>query len=227
MRECVLCGKLAFLTMDHVPPRGMFPAGTRLITVPACLACNNSWSGDDEYVRAAFALRAEVERNPVVQELLPQIMRGVLRGGARGHTGSIVTTMREAELFTPAGIFAGYGGTYEPDDQRMSRFAARVVRGLHFHEMRSRLPDSHGVAVYVIANFDRGLTTWQAGVRRLGQFALAGRLVSVHRDVFTYVYNVLPDRPDAAVWLLTFYGHTPILCLTYDRAHHKVARAMF
>lgn len=84
LRPCTYCGKLAHLTSDHVPPRCLFPPGTRLVTVPVCLACNNAASKDDEYFRAAVALRIEVENNPVVNELLPQIMRGVLRTGAAG-----------------------------------------------------------------------------------------------------------------------------------------------
>ena len=226
-RQCVLCGKLAYLTRDHVPPRQMFPAGTQLITVPVCLECNNAWSGDDEYFRAVVALRAEVQNNPVVNDLLPQIMRGVLRTGPRGNTGTIVSTMRDAELFTPSGVFAGYGGTYMPEDLRMSRFAARIVRGLYFHESTRRLPDTYGVAVYVVANFDPRNTTWREGVQKLIRFALEGKTVDVHPQVFTYAYNLVPDKADATVWILTFYGHTPILCFTVDRADHKAPRPLF
>lgn len=50
MRTCAFCGgKFKGKTKDHVPPRGLFgnnPSGN-LITVPACVKCNNDTSNDD------------------------------------------------------------------------------------------------------------------------------------------------------------------------------------
>jgi len=227
-RPCTYCGKLAFLTRDHVPPKRMFPSNSpNLITVPACLVCNRLWSKDDEHVRAAVGLRREVENNPAIQELLPAIIRGVQRAGLGGSTGSIVKSMEPMPLFTPAGVFAGFGGSYMPDDTVMSRFAGRVVKGLYFHEHRARMPDEMGVVSYVIANFQTRDAESIGSLRRVVAFAAAGKRTVVHTHVFWYAYRATDDRPDVTVWLMLFYGHSPILSFVMPRADHRTDRPIF
>src|SRR5689334_8854010 len=48
--RCAYCGEPA-TTRDHIPPKKLFPQPWTddLITVPACSACNNCSSSDDEY----------------------------------------------------------------------------------------------------------------------------------------------------------------------------------
>ena len=49
---CVLCGSRPATTRDHIPPKGLFKGlGVQLITVPACIICNNGSSSDDEDLR--------------------------------------------------------------------------------------------------------------------------------------------------------------------------------
>jgi hypothetical protein len=223
MRECVLCGKLAYLTSDHIPARCLFPRGTQLITIPVCRECNNSASKDDEYFRAAVALRLEVDKNPVVAELLPQITRGLMLNRDRGNTGSIVRSMRDVDLYSASGIYLGRGATYDPEDPRICRVAARIVRGLYWREFQSRLPDSHGVAVYLVSNFDARAAGVIDGLRRLVNFATTGRVRVVHAKVFHYAMQSVPDKEGACVIVMTFYGYTPILCITMDRADHRDA----
>ena len=51
MQVCIYCQTNPKETNDHVPPKGLFrePRPSNLITVPACLKCNNGFSGDDDY----------------------------------------------------------------------------------------------------------------------------------------------------------------------------------
>ena len=62
MPVCAFCGEsFRGRTKDHVPPRGLFENNPKfqLLTVPACLKCNNNASKDDEYFRIlAFDYRA-------------------------------------------------------------------------------------------------------------------------------------------------------------------------
>lgn len=50
--KCIYCGDEA-TTRDHIPPQSFFPkpAPSNLVTVPACFKCNNTFSGDEEYLR--------------------------------------------------------------------------------------------------------------------------------------------------------------------------------
>ena len=225
LRECVLCGKLAHLTTDHVPPSSMFPQRRGGIPIPVCFACNNGASKDDEYFRAALALRMEVEENPAVKELLPGITRGLIRSRDRGNTGSIVRTFQDADLYSRGGIYVGKGATYEPEDPRLARVAGRIVRGLYYHALGARLPDTHGVAVYVIANV-RGDANLVEQLRRFVDFAFTGRVHIVHRDVFSYAVQAVPDQESACVFTMMFYKHTPMVCFTLDRADYRGDRPL-
>jgi len=57
---CVYCGQTELkLTRDHVPPKCLFQRPRpKLITVPACHACNDAFKLDDEYFRAAVCIEA-------------------------------------------------------------------------------------------------------------------------------------------------------------------------
>ncbi|ASG01710.1 hypothetical protein CEG15_16335 [Vibrio anguillarum] len=52
--KCVYCCneiKEEEFAREHVPPKSFFKKGTSsLITIPACRACNNKKSSDDEFV---------------------------------------------------------------------------------------------------------------------------------------------------------------------------------
>lgn len=52
IQGCVYCGTADAETRDHVPSRVLLdpPYPTNLPVVPACLACNNGFSRDEEYV---------------------------------------------------------------------------------------------------------------------------------------------------------------------------------
>lgn len=109
----------------------------------------------------------------------------------------------------------------------MSRVAARIVRGLYFRELGERLPDSHGVAVYVVANFDSTNLQWVNGIRGLNRFAFEGKTVSIHADVFRYAFNTVPGTTANTVWTMLFYGSTPIVCFTPERAAYRGERTLF
>ena len=70
---CAYCGAVGPVTDGHVPPRSLFPTQFGVPKIPSRSACNGGLSGDDEYFRAAVALRMEVENNPAVNQMMPAI----------------------------------------------------------------------------------------------------------------------------------------------------------
>lgn len=56
MFACVYCAAPA-ITRDHVPPKALLeePWPPNLRTVPACEACNGSWSLDEQYLALVLA----------------------------------------------------------------------------------------------------------------------------------------------------------------------------
>jgi hypothetical protein len=58
--RCYLCGGTQDLTRDHIPPANVFlePRPSNLITVPSARNCNQSYSLDDEAMRAWLSAAA-------------------------------------------------------------------------------------------------------------------------------------------------------------------------
>ena len=75
-KSCTYCGYHGKLTVDHIPPKGLFgkPLPPNLMTVPACDKCHKSTTDDDEYFRTVIALRDDVYDHPDVQSVLPRVM---------------------------------------------------------------------------------------------------------------------------------------------------------
>lgn len=74
MTICAYCGQDNATTRDHIPPKSLFarPLPTNLITVPACLQCNNGASIDDDNFQFFRKLQVpdSTEDSPVGQSIL-------------------------------------------------------------------------------------------------------------------------------------------------------------
>lgn len=76
---CVLCGARPATTVDHVPPRSIFPKPrpSDLVTVPACFHCNNSQSKYDEEFRVFVSIQIGMENHTTEKlwkhEVLPTL----------------------------------------------------------------------------------------------------------------------------------------------------------
>src|SRR5262249_4870498 len=114
----------------------------------------------------------------------------------------------------------GYAATYSPDDARTCRVIARTVRGLYFLQFGARLPNTHGVAVYLLAGLNLSAKETDE-VRLLSKIAIEGKSLGVHREVFVYAVNRVPDAAHVTVWTMMFYGGTGVLCFTQPRAAYK------
>ncbi len=134
---CFNCGATA-TTSDHVPPMVFFPESKdvdedhrkNLITAPACAACNNGASADDELVAYWFA--SSHATNQVAQS---QIATKVLRALKRNPT-LLAKFMNNLQ---PATIDGVPTAAITVDFDAINRVMARTVRGLHFARTGERL----------------------------------------------------------------------------------------
>lgn len=58
---CPLCGKVEYLTREHIPPKNLFlkPRPKNTITVWTCKPCNASYAPDEEYFRICVCAGAQ------------------------------------------------------------------------------------------------------------------------------------------------------------------------
>lgn len=127
---CVYCGDPA-TTEDHVPPKSLFPPDTEgLITVPACLNCNNTSSQDDEFFRNVLVNDDRVRDHPEAQDLNAAYERSLQRPQAQGLRAAMLRQRRRFPLISPAGIIHGQGTALETDFTRERKVLERITRGL-------------------------------------------------------------------------------------------------
>lgn len=198
---CVYCGEAEGNSVDHVPPKLLFPSPRpdNLITVPSCRACNQGFQRDDEYFQAAMLLRSDIAKEPEAKAIMETFFRSWERPRGERFARSFFRTFQIAEWQTPSGLFAGNTPAFEVENKRLQRVYERIVRGLFFHEQGFRVPDDYRVETMLWVeerpNLLRALPRYFRGrpIRRIG-------------GVFTYTC-VFGENPAISLWLFNFYRH--------------------
>ena len=105
------------------------------------------------------------------------------------------------------------------DLDRLNRVAARVVRGLFFHHMDHRLPDSCRVDARCTEGIDptqrdviEMIRNW-VGILRTQPPIVKGQ--GAFKYWFKFVDNPVA-HPNSSVWLLLFYNTVAFLGMTVD-----------
>lgn len=132
--KCYLCGAPA-TTSDHIPPRGVFPSPrpANLITVPACKACNQGCSLDDEYFRTVVSAVSRDSPQSLYllkQRILPRVREKPAMGIA------LLKSVRRVDVYSKGGIFLGQAPQVTFD-------SARIVSGRSKPATSGRIKPSH------------------------------------------------------------------------------------
>jgi hypothetical protein len=200
--QCIYCGAVNDLTLDHVPPKLFFatPYPENLITVPACHSCNQSFQKDDEYTRTIASLDLRASKNPTAQSKLPVISRALRRPTAKGFAEYLASQTTTTTILNHRG--SPLGQITSVDRERVNATGIRMIRGLHFFETRNILPFDATIKIAV----KTGLHPLDVGAQT---FARAYSKCADHRNreigsAFSYVVGF---SPIASVWLMMLYDY--------------------
>jgi len=216
IQQCVYCGAGGTLTRDHVPPKAIFPKPRPLdlITVPACLKCNQANSKDDEYFRLSLNVREELSENPAVQRGQPVVMRSLLDPKSPGKRQSFINSIRLVELMTPSGIYIKDHLAIETNTSRLRNVVRRIVRGLFYHHNNCRLPQNYEVYVCDEENFVKFPEPERVKFDPIVNALKNQNPRVIGQGVFSYHYGVNTSDPHSTYWILTFYERAAYLGLT-------------
>src|SRR5688500_5764615 len=97
---CLYCERRVGDTVDHVPPKSLFPPPrpSNLVTVPCCTSCHRSFMKDDEYFRLMLVLRDDVRDSASAQTGLRAVMRALRRPQARRLAQQLFSGMRYLQV---------------------------------------------------------------------------------------------------------------------------------
>lgn len=132
MSKCYRCDKEA-TSVDHVPPRCLFPEKKdlpeveyrrNLITVPSCEAHNCARSHDDEYLLCVLV--TSYENNPVARKHFETKIIRLLQ--KKPHFQATLL-----KFLTPVLLNGEETAAFKVDLERLRRVLEAIAYGLHFH----------------------------------------------------------------------------------------------
>lgn len=191
MRQCYLCGanllKNVNRSDDHIPPACIFPAGTQsMITVPCCTACNEHYRKLDEKMRNFIAtLSSSVSSEPIEKAKRailksPRLVRQYL-SYTKPHP-TLVTDDRQPRLL------------FYFDDEELTRWLTRIIKGLFFHENRRRISDA---AVFTVKSLPE--------IRPPPSVTFPFEKGLERRPYFLYGVVQDDNKPNRDFWVLVLY----------------------
>lgn len=210
LTNCVICGKRAATTRDHVPPEGIFPKPlpSNLITVPACARCNNGTSTHDENFKVLLSLYCG-QFNPEVSRLINTHALPTL-GHNQKLNRTLITRMCPTYRSSSSGIIYERGWSVDWDETSTKIVIERTVRGLYFHHFNeilgeetecriSRLDDDNlEIALGIFSNWSKGY---------IGD-----------KNEVVYLYAQQKEEILHSVWIFEFYGVLWFFCQTIPQS---------
>jgi hypothetical protein len=146
---CAYCGCEAILTVDHIPPKTLYPKHlwSQLLKIPSCVPCNGGASKDDEYLRTMIGLSAKGERDEILKPISDAAVRALTNPDAPGFRQSILKGLEQTFILGPGGILvpAIFG---DVDLGRFDRVVERIIRAIFFTERGKSLPLNYRVVNY-------------------------------------------------------------------------------
>jgi hypothetical protein len=196
---CAYCGEAA-TTRDHVPPKNLFPTPrpSDLLTVPACAACNNRSSEDEEYFVNVLLAHHKASGSHADILLAQRLGRPAkprrLRAAFR-----LLKGVRSVPIYTPAGIYLGDAPAFRADIGRMGTVLSKVARGLYYAEYGERMPADR--VVHSMVDPNGGLTQHPV----LQHVLRDGRGRSIGGDTFEYRMQRASDVPGTGLCIMLFW----------------------
>jgi hypothetical protein len=207
--ECAYCGSPDAPTVDHVPPRSIFPPPrpSTLRTVRSCVACNGGASKDDEYFRDVVLRYYRVADLPQAQQQVAAMIRVAAKPRKRAYASRILASFRRVAVRTWAGIVLGNRPAFSVNTDQFDRPIRRYIRGLYKFDTGQRL--SHKIHIEIVSNPEVVLRSRH----EIESTLKGGDVQTVQPGVFWYVWRRAVDNPDATIWLLVFFDTFPIFAV--------------
>jgi hypothetical protein len=125
-KRCYFCGKLSD-SKDHIPSKNLLekPYPKNLLTIPACVKCNQSFSLDEEYF---LNVLVEISDNPILVS-------------RKEPGGSVYNARRRSKKLSERiqdSLFQAQDGRiyFKTEEDRIKRVIEKNALGLYYHRYR-------------------------------------------------------------------------------------------
>jgi hypothetical protein len=201
-QKCVICGENEATTVDHVPPKNLFPKPRpSLITVPACAKCNNFDSGIDEKFMLYFSLQVGPEHE-ATRRLWHEKASKALKRNKRFQR-EIFGSMNEVLVKTATGTIEKRM-SFLAEKEVYDRVFERTVRGLYYHHFKEILGDGVEISIYPSTTLSDEVCQQTVNLPQN----------SIGNDALIYKFGRVADVQKASMWIFQLYNRHWILVIT-------------
>ena len=195
---CVMCGKEKATTVDHVPPKGIYPKprpnNIQLNTVPACRKCNNESSAEDEIFKILIGLETGEHRensDSVIESMVKTL------DSNKRLAKEIFSTAKNVSFINELGMVSE--ATAVPfDTENYSKVISKMVRGLYWQEKGEILSENAKITVYPFRAMN---PQFAESIKQL-----MNTLQPKFLNSKTFVYKVYFSEENYSVWGMQFFN---------------------
>jgi hypothetical protein len=207
--RCIYCNLREANTKDHVPPKCIFPPGTKkhMITVPACSDCNNLYSIEDEYFKIALTIRVGDDSKASKALSL--------------STSRSLEKNKKLDDFVIASVLSLNDAKITYSWQRFRPFIIaelkRITKAIYFDIYQAILSEETTINIY---------DELKPGMHSIDIFKEL-EVIPIHRitniDIFSCEYSTIPDDQNTGIWRYNFYNrYFPHVISLSDRMQKKL-----
>jgi hypothetical protein len=206
---CAICGEKKATTVDHLPPKGIYPKpidnDMNMHTVPACLECNGGGSKEDEEFKLFIGLATgEFRENPdkVIESL----------AGTMGHNKRLAAEIfkNHRNAYTHKnGLVAEKAVAISFDSSAYIAVISRIVRGLYWKENGCALGREPQVTIIPASSLSSSSAK--------GFKELMDALSPISLNNGTFVYKGYTSEPGDSIWGMQFFKKHTVFALTEPR----------
>jgi len=204
-KSCIYCGSSKDMTVDHIPPKALFPEPrpSNMLTVPCCKKCNESFSKDDEYFRTALVNHASVFSDPNVQAVNEKLLRSMSRPEAAAMASAIRKSLHVVDVTSHGGIYLGRSPAMMVSADRINRVTDRIARGLFYITHDYPVPMRYEVTC--VFKKDAAFSMPEEFIAQHRRFWK--QPVTIGENVFSYSYALCVDDSNGMLFIYWFYGN--------------------
>ena len=209
-RTCAFCNSTAKKTKEHVIARCFFmkPLPEVMLTAPACDACNNGVSENEDYLHTALILSFDCAEHPeAVASFTGPVQRAFELNTRTWKT--LKAAMHIGTGTTAGGSVVNNVPVFTPDLERIKRVFQKIIKGLYFTETGSMFPLNYEITVY--PGFQR-----TAADLMVASLVQTGALTRQFRNnVFRFVFAKDLNDPAVTLWVMSFYNGYHSIAITH------------
>lgn len=201
---CVMCGVEFADTVDHIPPKCIYPkpipSDMNLNTVPACKKCNGSSTKEDELFKIIIGIstgESRSEQENVIQSMASTLGKNNRLGNRIKSTATSVNCGDEED-----GLEEKISIPYDADSYKT--VIRKIIKGLYWREKRQILNAGSKIQA-------RPLNDYSAYEQQDIMAAFAGlKTKTLNNGTFKYIVDFFDDGQ--SLWALTFFDQHICIC---------------